>query len=140
MKIVKIVASFAFFVLINLNFASAQNSTLSSNVTPNKSNERTTKMAKELNLSEKQVADLKKLRDDSRVEKGKLNDKIKADRIAMHEKHDKQLRSILDEKQYYAFKEKAKNHKKGKHGKRGGKGNHGKRNHHNREHQNSKGE
>lgn len=66
--------------------------------------------AKELNLSQKQRDDLEKLKGEAQVERGRMHDKHKAEKMVMRDNFDKRLRSILDEKQYYAFKAKMKKH------------------------------
>ncbi len=85
--------------------------------------------AKELNLSQKQREDLAQLKTEGQVERGRMQDKHKADKMAMHEKNDKKLRSILDEKQYYAYKAKKEKHSKKmrKHGRKRHEGGHGHR-------------
>lgn len=69
-------------------------------------------LAKELNLTQKQRDDLEKLKSEAQVERGKMREKHRADKMAMHESYDKKLRTILDEKQYYAFKAKTGKHAK----------------------------
>jgi hypothetical protein len=69
-------------------------------------------LAKELNLTQKQREDLEKLKSEAQVEKGKMREKHRSDKMAMHDNYDKRLRTILDEKQYYAFKAKTAKHAK----------------------------
>lgn len=69
-------------------------------------------LAKELNLTQKQREDLERLKSEAQVERGKMREKHRADKMAMHDSYDKKLRSILDEKQYYAFKAKTGKHAK----------------------------
>ncbi|MBK8700560.1 MAG: hypothetical protein IPN29_13930 [Saprospiraceae bacterium] len=65
-----------------------------------------------MDLTEAQRGELKKLREERFLENHRMQDRMKADRMEMRQRHDKQLRSILTEKQYYAFKDKAKGKKR----------------------------
>ncbi|HMS97735.1 MAG TPA: hypothetical protein PKA12_03275 [Saprospiraceae bacterium] len=60
-------------------------------------------------LSEEQRLEMRKLKDDHFLERNRMNDRMRNDRMEMRKKYDQRLRSILTEKQYYAFKQKAKN-------------------------------
>ncbi|MBP6397462.1 MAG: hypothetical protein KA340_06255 [Saprospiraceae bacterium] len=60
-------------------------------------------------LSEEQRLEMRKLKDDHFLERNRMNDRMRNDRMEMRKKYDQRLRSILSEKQYYAFKQKAKN-------------------------------
>ncbi|MBK8698051.1 MAG: hypothetical protein IPN29_00025 [Saprospiraceae bacterium] len=64
-----------------------------------------------MDLTEAQRGELKKLREERFLENHRMQDRMKADRMEMRQRHDKQLRSILTEKQYYACKDKAKGKK-----------------------------
>lgn len=72
-------------------------------------------------LTEQQRTEMRKLKDEHFMERNRMADRVKNDRREMHKKYDQKLRSILTEKQYYAFKQKAKNkgRAKGK-GRKGG--------------------
>ncbi|HRG66366.1 MAG: hypothetical protein KBF57_09880 [Saprospiraceae bacterium] len=67
-------------------------------------------------LSEEQRLEMRKLKDDHFLERNRMNDRMRNDRMEMRKKYDQRLRSILTEKQYYAFKQKAKNKGMKRHG------------------------
>ena len=60
-------------------------------------------------LTEEQRLEMRKLKDDHFLERNRMDDRMRNDRMEMRKKYDQRLRSILSEKQYYAFKQKAKN-------------------------------
>lgn len=60
-------------------------------------------------LTEEQRIEMKKLKDDHFMERNRMSDRMRHDRMEMRKKYDQKLRSILTEKQYYAFRQKAKN-------------------------------
>lgn len=75
-----------------------------------KEQKRLDNLSKELNLSPKQMDDMRALKEESFIERNRLKEKYKNDRRTLSESHDKKLRAILDEKQYYAFKQKMRAH------------------------------
>ncbi len=60
-------------------------------------------------LTEEQRVEMRKLKDEHFMERNRMADRMRNDRMEMRKKYDQRLRNILSEKQYYAFKQKAKN-------------------------------
>lgn len=60
-------------------------------------------------LTEQQRVEMRKLKDDHFMERNRMSDRMRNDRMEMRKRYDQRLRSILSEKQYYAFRQKAKN-------------------------------
>lgn len=94
----------------------------------NRGKERHEDLSRELNLSPRQADDMKALHEESFIQKNRMKDKMKAEHRAFRDNHDKKLRSILDEKQYYAYKNKMKEQRKHKIKKHRNKMNGGQRN------------
>ena len=102
-KSLKVVALIMFaFSLSNLNAQSKREV------------ERNKYLTQELNLSPRQMDDMKSLQEETFIQKNRMKDRMKADGRALRDNHDKKLRSILDEKQYYAYKQNMKEHRKNK--------------------------
>lgn len=101
--------SFRVFALIAFTFTTFLNYSYSQK---SRDVEKQEFLNKELNLSPRQADDMKALKEESFIQRNRMKDKMKTERRAFRDNHDKKLRSILDEKQYYAFKQKSKEHRK----------------------------
>ena len=59
-------------------------------------------------LTEEQRVELRKLKDEHFMERNRMADRMRNDRMGMRKRYDERLRSILSEKQYYAFRQRGK--------------------------------
>ncbi len=62
------------------------------------------KIKKALSLSDAQVAEMQKIREESFIENEKLKEKFKAERLKIEKERDSRLKKLLTEKQYYTLK------------------------------------
>jgi hypothetical protein len=75
---------------------------------------RKAEISEKLNLTEAQKSQLEALKNEMVVERGKMNDKSKTEKRELLEKYDEKLKSILNEKQYYLYKEEMKSRRHSK--------------------------